>query len=97
MHKQISSDDGLAFYRAHMAGDEATKWVYHNQCLPDALSTLRRHVDYLVNELKELSKNYWKKDVSRHPRLPLLMRHNDFVKNTFERVQQQLDHMTTGH
>ena len=49
-----------------------------------------------VNELEELSENSWKKDVSRHPRLPLLMRHNDFVKMKFERVQRQLDHIISN-
>jgi hypothetical protein len=90
-HEQISPADRLAFYRAHATDDEATKRAHHERCLPKTLATLRKHVDYLVNELEELSENSWRKDVQRHPRLPLLMRHNEFVKGIFERVQQQLD------
>lgn len=97
MHEQISPDDRSAFYRAHATGDEATKRVYHERYFPETLSALRRHVDYLVNELEELSESSWRKDVERHPRLPLVMRHNEFVKDTFERVQQQLDDMSAGH
>ena len=69
-----------------------TKSRYHERSYPKTLGALRKHVDYLVNELEELSENSWKKDVSRRPRLPLLMRHNNFVKVKFERVKRQLDH-----
>ena len=30
---------------------------------------------------------------SRHPRLPVIMAHNDFVRQTFERVKANLDQM----
>mmetsp|Transcript_7159 Transcript_7159/g.21305 ORF Transcript_7159/g.21305 Transcript_7159/m.21305 type:complete len:457 (-) Transcript_7159:72-1442(-) len=82
-----------AFYDAHVAGDFATKQQYHQHYLPQTLKTLLKHVDYLLIELEELSQNSWRKDVERHPRLPLIMRHNDLVRNIFERVGETLDGM----
>lgn len=82
-----------AFYDAHIAGDFATKQEYHQHYFSLTLKALQKHVDYFLIELEELSQNSWNKDVQRHPRLPLIMSHNEFVKNTFERVQQNLDNM----
>lgn len=82
------------FYQACATGDEGTKRGCHDRHFATTtLPLLRKHVDYLVNELDELSENTWRKDLERNPRLPLLMRHNEFVKNTFELVQENLDGM----
>jgi len=94
-----SSEEQQAFYQAHMVGDEGTKQYYHEQYFPDTLAALRKHVDYLVNELDELSENSWRKtfrkDDDRHPRLPIILEHNNFVRDIFELVQQNLDGMTS--
>ena len=76
-----------------MTGNEASKQQYHEQYSSKTLAALQKHVDYLVNELEELSENNWRKDLDRHPRFPLLMKHNEFVKQTFEAVQDNLDNM----
>lgn len=94
--KQSSVDQRQEFYKAHMTGNEDRKRVYKEQTYPQTLATLCMHVNYLINELDELSESsVWRKDIDRHARLPLLMRHNEFVKSTFESVQRQLDHMST--
>jgi hypothetical protein len=77
-----------------MAGDEASKQNNHEKYYSQTLKALQKHVDYLVQELDELSEMSWRKDVERHPRLPLLLQHNDFVRGTFELVQQNLDGMS---
>ncbi|KAL7480409.1 hypothetical protein ACHAW6_006099 [Cyclotella cf. meneghiniana] len=87
----LNPDEQSAFYQAHITGDDALKQRYHNQYYPQTLAILSKHVDYLNTELEELSEFSWKKDINRHPRLPLLLRHNDFVRSTFELVQQNLD------
>jgi len=78
-----------------MTGDEVTKQRYHEagDNFVTILSKLQKHVDYLVNELDELSENSWRKDIERHPRLPLLMRHNEYIRDGFEKVQQNLDNI----
>ena len=82
-----------------MNGDEATKRHYHEQYFPQTLAVLRKHVDYLVNELEDLSESSWRKTFRRdrdsHPRLPLLLRHNNFIIEIFELVRQNLDGMAS--
>jgi len=83
-----------AFYQAHCSGDEGTKAGYHQQYFARTLGALRSHVDYVLGELDELAT--WqatKLDAGRHPRLPLIVRHNEFVRNTFEMVRQNLNAM----
>jgi len=55
-------------------------------------------VDYILNELDELgigleTQIAQGQDKKRHPRLPLIMRHNEFVKGTFDNIRQNLDNM----
>ena len=86
-------DQQQAFYNAHMTGDFVSKQEFHQQYFPLTLKAIQKHVNYFLIELEELSENSWRKDIERHPRLPLIMAHNEFVKNTFERVQENLDNM----
>lgn len=95
---KVSFEEQQAFYQAHMMGDEGTKQSYHNQYFPQTYAALKKHVDYLVNELDELGMGLdtqvgQGKDADRHPRLALLTRHNEFVSETLELVQQNLDNM----
>lgn len=84
-----------------MNGDEDTKQYYHEQYFAQTLAVLQKHVDYLVNELDDLSESSWRKTFrkdqqNRHPRLPLLLRHNNFVREIFELVQENLDGMAAS-
>ena len=94
-----SPEEQQAFYQAHMSGDEGTKQYYHEQYFAQTLTVLRAHVDYLMNELDDLSESSWRKTFrkgsSSHPRLPLILRHNNFVRGIFELVQQNLDGMAS--
>mmetsp|Transcript_12876 Transcript_12876/g.27335 ORF Transcript_12876/g.27335 Transcript_12876/m.27335 type:complete len:465 (+) Transcript_12876:87-1481(+) len=97
---KISLQEQQAFYQAHMMGDDATKQGYHNQYFSQTFAELQRHVNHILNEVEELGIGLETqvdqgKDRERHPRLPLLMRHNEFVKNTFELVQQNMDTMVS--
>lgn len=80
-----------AFYQAHMTGDAETKSAYHQQYFPETLASLREHVDTFLVQLDELSAKAAGKDFNEHPRLPLIIRHNDFVKETFQAVKASLD------
>ena len=95
----MSLEEQDAFYQAHMTCDEATKQYYHEQYFPQTLAVLRKHVDYLMTELEDLSESSWRKtfrkDRDSHPRLPLLLRHNNFIMEIFELVQQNLDGMAS--
>ena len=86
------------FYQAFMSGDEDTKQRIHQENFSLTLQALERHVDFLVNELDELeigidTQRKFGSHASRHPRLPLLQRHNAYVKTILERVQDNLVNM----
>ena len=90
--------DGLlltktAFYEAHVNGDEATKSAIHQQYMPQTSAELKQHVDTFLEQLDSLSAKADGKDWNEHPRLPLILRHNEFVRSTFENVKLKLDPM----
>eukprot|EP00804_Cyclotella_cryptica_P012807 CCRYP_010569-RA/>CCRYP_010569-RA protein AED:0.07 eAED:0.07 QI:164/1/1/1/0/0.5/2/544/443 len=89
-----SNEQQQAFYRACISGDEATKQSYHNQYYPQTLAALQEHVDGMTKKLNELSVFSWQTDFKRHPRLPLLSKHNEFIWETFELVRQRLDSLS---
>jgi len=93
---KVSPDQQQEFYQAHVTGDEASKQGYHDNCFPQTLAALRAHVDFLVEELEELGLGLeiqagQGEDAERHPRLPLILRHNEFVGKILENVQRHLD------
>lgn len=88
-----NKDDQQAFYEAHMNGDADTKNAIHQHYFAETSSALKKHVDGFLTQLDELSAKGTGKDIREHPRLPLIMRHNDFVKQTFLAVKANLDPM----
>jgi len=84
------------FYQAHMAGDYATKQSIHEQYYPLTASKLGDHIDTFLNELNGLERKGeygGKVAADDHPRLPLILRHNQFVRKIFleVRCKQGLD------
>ena len=83
-------DTQQALYQAHMSGDVETKQAIHQHYYPQTAEALQNHITSFLQELEELSAMGAGKDISTHPRLPLIMGHNQFVKETFLKVQSQL-------
>jgi hypothetical protein len=81
------------FYEACMRGDAETKNYYHEQYFTYTLQELRKHVDGTLRDLDRLSALAMSKDPMTHPRVPVILKHNAFVKETFERVKANLDQM----
>ena len=81
------------FYDACMNGDEATKNAYHGQYFQYTLDYLKGHVDTTLSELDRLSAKASTYNPQTHPRAPLILQHNAFVKQTFEAVKYNLDSM----
>jgi len=90
--KSSPETDGYkqAFYQAHMSGDENTKAMIHDQFRYETLSEIKKHVDKFLELLDSLEQKSYGKNLDEHPRLPLILRHNEFVKQTFLRVQANL-------
>lgn len=92
-HLSSNKQAQRAFYEASMNGDAATKNAIHQQYFRETSTALKNHVDSFIKQLDELSDRAAGRDVNQHPRLPLILRHNEFVRNTFLRVKANLDPM----
>lgn len=77
-------------YQAHMNGDMDTKRAIHSEYYPQTLEALRKHVDDFLGQLDDLSAKADGKSFAEHPRLPLILQHNDFVRQTFLAVKATL-------
>ena len=91
----LAQDENLkqGFYQACMNGDQDTKQQYLEQYYPNIIDALRTHVDGTLIELDQLSQKANSYDPSTHPRVPVILQHNAFVKETFMRVKANLDNM----
>jgi len=88
------TDKGMQqqFYQAHMTGDYTTKQCIHDRYYHQTLTKLIDHVDTFLSSLDELERValYGTYDaIGRYPRLPLILRHNEFVRQTFLTVRAQ--------
>ena len=100
-----SPTEQQAFHHAHMTGDEATKQYYHEQYFPQTLHVLQGHVDYLVDELDKAflrieDQSYLSSvedEDDNYPRLPLISKHNDWVRGILELVKRNLDGMVISY
>ena len=88
--ESIDPETQQAFYQAHMNGDEATKQGIHEYYYEQTAGALQNHIQSFLQDLEETSRIGATKDVNEHPRLPLILSHNAFVKETFEKVQETL-------
>jgi len=79
------------FYEAHMNDDTETKAAIHQRYMLETVSELKNHVDTTIQQLHELSAKGDGIDFATHPRLPLILRHNAFVVNTFQMVKERLE------
>ena len=79
------------FYDAMMNGDEATKAAIHEAYRYETISSIKKHVDTFMEQLIGLEAKSEGKSFDEHPRLPVILHHNQFVKETFAKVQQNLD------
>lgn len=75
--------------KAHLEEDYATKHELHQQYYPMTSAMLLNHIDTFIEQLDKLSQSAEGKDWSEHPRLPLILKHNQFVRNTFMRVRER--------
>lgn len=95
LYMNLANDPGQqqAFYDAHMNGDYDTKQQYHSHYFSETLASLQNHVNNFLSSLDELEAKTEGRSISEHPRLPLIMGHNEFVRETFVRVKATIDNM----
>ena len=91
--KKNDLDQANAFYNAVMNGDEDTKGQYHGSYWEYTKEALCNHVDGTLKDLSKWSAKAQSYDLNTHPRVPLILEHNEFVKRTFWNVKAYLDSM----
>lgn len=75
--------------KAHTEEDYATKAMLHQQYYEMTSAALLDHIDSFLEQLDKLSGMAQGRDFNEHPRLHLILKHNDFVRNTFMLVRQR--------
>mmetsp|Transcript_200 Transcript_200/g.460 ORF Transcript_200/g.460 Transcript_200/m.460 type:complete len:540 (+) Transcript_200:83-1702(+) len=101
LYQHLSStniDDQQALMWAHRTGDSETKLALHEKHYAATSAALLEHVDSFVDEIDRLIKKAETIGVDdpnsiyvryEHPRLPLIHRHNLFVRETFANVRSK--------
>ncbi len=76
---------------AHRTGDYATKQMLHEKYYEYTSAALLAHLESFLEQLDKLSAKAGERqrDLGDHPRLPLILAHNEFVKQTFLAVRMQ--------
>lgn len=89
----MQSGEEKYLVNAHNDGDYDTKQILHQRYYADTSALLLDHIDSFVQELDKLSA---KADTiathevyvrNEHPRLPLIVKHNKFVRAVFIKVR----------
>lgn len=89
------NDPGLAaeFYTACKTNDENAKQNFHGQYFQYTLNALQTHVGSILNDVDRLTQKAQSLDVATHPRVPVIVAHNNLVRETFSRTQANLQNM----
>jgi hypothetical protein len=89
------SDPGSAqqFCIACQNGDEDTKQYYNDQYYAYTLDALKQHVYGILNDAERLTKRAQSYDLDSHPRVPVIVAHNNLVTQTFGMTAALLEQM----
>jgi len=91
--KKYDPNTAQQYGQAVLNGDEATKSQFQQQYWQYTKEALQQHVDSFLIDLDKLSTKAMSYNPQTHPRAPVILRHNGFVRETFMRVKQNLDNM----
>ena len=86
-------DNAQAFHTACATRDESTKQAYHGHYFVYTLNSLKQFVNGMLGEIEMLSGKAASYDLYAHPRVPMILAHNELVKTTFLKVQASLNAM----
>jgi hypothetical protein len=73
--------------------DEATKQQYHDQYFAYTLSAVKEHVYGILNDAERLTIRAQSYDLDIHPRVPVIVAHNQLVSQTFGMTAALLEQM----
>ena len=83
-------EDADAFFTACTTGDEDTKNAYHAHYMVYTIAAIQQFVDSLLEEVGQLTNQARTYDQTTHPRVPIIMAHNNLVLSTFLKVKKNL-------
>ena len=94
LYQYLSSNnirDRRALMEAHQSDDYETKQALHESCYPYTSQALLDHIEDFIGQLDKLSMKGDDRirNIDDHPRLPLILRHNQFVRETFMTVRNK--------
>lgn len=90
-YSQETGEVKKQFYQAHMSGDEATKAQIHEQYRGEVMKEILHHCNTFLKSLEMLEKKSEGKSFDQHPRLPVILQHNEWVKQTFLKVKSNVE------
>jgi hypothetical protein len=82
--------DRRLLMKAHSESDYDTKQMLHDKYYGETSQMLLNHIEEFLAQLDKLSNKAFERmrEIDDHPRLPLIMKHNDFVRQSFIAVRQ---------
>lgn len=92
LHK---SDPGAAqqFYMACVSNDEGSKEQYHGDYFAYTLDAMKRHVYSILSDAENLTMKAQQYDINTHPRVPVIVAHNQLVSQAFTITAALLEQM----
>jgi len=81
------------FYVACKTNDEPAKQEIHNNYFQYTLEALRQHVYSILGDVETLTMNAQSYDLQTHPRVPVIVAHNNLVRDTFTMTASLLEQM----
>jgi hypothetical protein len=94
LKRGVDPEASSGFYEAYMARDEETKNLFHQYYFDYTRQALCEHVEGTLQQVDALSEFAKTQDIATHPRLSLILQHNDFVRSTFLKVKANLEAMS---
>lgn len=82
-----------AFYVACKTNDEYAKQEYHTTYFQYTLEAMKEHVYGIVNDIERLNSLAQSYDLYTHPRVPVILAHNNLVRDTFTMTASLLEQM----
>lgn len=91
--QDYDADLASQFIMACQNNDEATKETFHSNYFAYTLEALREHVYSILSDVDQLTMNAQSYDLETHPRVPVIVAHNNLVRDTFSMTASLLDSM----
>ena len=93
LYQHLSSNaisDRRLLMKSHNEGDYETKQMLHDKYYGETSQLLLNHIEEFLTQLDKLSNKAYDRarEIDDHPRLPLILKHNEFVRQSFLAVRQ---------